>query len=133
MSKHHSMGLEDYDLHGGDSPPYSESRALAASYLPEKGSLKNLDLDAELYAAYAKARNYLAEVQMAGDIPANQIAQVFNTLSGILKEIVKLQTELYNAERVKRLEAATIAAIKTAPKEVQERFFTEFERSSSDV
>lgn len=127
MSKHHSMGLEDYDLHGGDSPPYLESRALAASYLPEKGSLKNLDLDAELYAAYAKARNYLAEVQMAGDIPANQIAQVFNTLSGILKEIVKLQTDLYSAERVKKLEAAMIEAIKVAPKESQMIFMQRYE------
>ena len=119
-----NMELEDHDLH---EPPESERRYHGSNYIPEQGSLKNLDLDAELYNAYAKAKNYLADVQSDEQVPANQVAQVFNTISAILKEIVKMQTELHNAERVKKLEAAMIQAIKLAPKKSQEAFLVQYE------
>ena len=119
-----NMELEDHDLH---EPPESERRYHGSSYIPEQGSLKNLDLDAELYNAYAKAKNYLADVQSDESIPPNQLAQLMNTISAILKEIVKMQTELHNAERVKKLEAAMIQAIKLAPLESQQAFLEEYE------
>ena len=120
-----NMELEDHDLH---EPPESERRYHGSSYIPEQGSLKSLDLDAELYNAYAKAKNYLADVQSDDQVPANQVSQVFNTISAILKEIVKMQTELHNAEKVKKLEAAMIQAIKLAPLESQQAFLEEYEK-----
>ena len=119
-----NMELEDHDLH---EPPESERRYHGSSYIPEQGSLKSLDLDAELYNAYAKAKNYLADVQSDDQVPANQVSQVFNTISAILKEIVKMQTELHNAEKVKKLEAAMIQAIKLAPLESQQAFLVQYE------
>ena len=119
-----NMELEDHDLH---EPPESERRYHGSSYIPEQGSLKSLDLDAELYNAYAKAKNYLADVQSDDQVPPNQVAQVFNTISAILKEIVKMQTELHNAEKVKKLEAAMIQAIKLAPLESQQAFLVQYE------
>ena len=119
-----NMELEDHDLH---EPPESERRYHGSSYIPEHGSLKSLDLDAELYNAYAKAKNYLADVQSDDQVPPNQVAQVFNTISAILKEIVKMQTDLYNAERVKKLEAAMIQAIKLAPEKSQKAFLEQYE------
>lgn len=119
-----NMELEDHDLH---EPPESERRYHGSNYIPEQGSLKSLDLDAELYNAYAKAKNYLADVQSDDQVPTNQVAQVFNTISAILKEIVKMQTELHNAERVKKLEAAMIQAIKLAPLESQQAFLVQYE------
>ena len=118
-----NMELEDHDLH---EPPESERRYHGSNYISEQGSLKNLDLDAELYNAYAKAKNYLADVQSDEQVPPNQLAQLMNTISAILKEIVKMQTELHNAERVKKLEAAMIQAIKLAPKKSQDAFFEEY-------
>ena len=115
-----NMELEDHDLHEPEKPEY------VADYLPERGSLKSLNLDAELYNAYANAKNYLAIVQSDDSVPPNQVAQVFNTISAILKEIVKMQTELHNAEQVKKLEAAMITAIKLAPKKSQDAFFTQY-------
>ena len=117
--------LEDLDLH---EPPEYEQRYHSSNYIPEQGSLKSLNLDAELYNAYAKAKNYLADVQSDEGIPPNQLAQLMNTISAILKEIVKMQTDLYNAERVKRLEAAMIQAIKLAPPESQQAFLEEYEK-----
>ena len=119
-----NMELEDHDLH---EPPESERRYHGSNYIPEQGSLKNLDLDAELYNAYAKAKNYLADVQSDDSIPPNQLAQLMNTISAILKEIVKMQTELHNAEKVKKLEAAMIQAIKLAPLESQQAFLDQYE------
>lgn len=113
------MGLRDV--------PEEKPQVLPPDYMVEHGSLKSLDLDGELYNAYAKAKNYLAIVQTDEDIPPNQVAQVFNTISAILKEIVKMQTDLYNAERVKKLEAAMLKAIKVAPKEAQLVFLEEYE------
>ena len=73
-------------------------------------------------------------MQSDESIPPNQVAQVFNTISAILKEIVKMQTELHNAEKVKKLEAAMIEALKnTATEEVQDAFFTELERLSVKI
>ena len=119
-----NMGLEDYDLHAAPSQPQT---VLPADYLPEYGSLKSLNLDSELYAAYARAKNYLAIVQADEEIPPNQVAQVMNTLTAILDKIVKMQTDLYNAERVKKLEAAMIQAIKLAPPESQQVFLEQYE------
>lgn len=113
------MGLRDV--------PEDKPQVLPPDYMAEHGSLKSLDLDGELYNAYAKAKNYLAIVQTDEDIPPNQVAQVFNTISAILKEIVKMQTDLYNAERVKKLEAAMLKAIKMAPKDAQLAFLEEYE------
>lgn len=117
--------LEDMGLRDIPEPPRDD--VFPASFMNEHGSLKSLDLDGELYNAYAKAKNYLAEVQMDRDVPPNQVAQVFNTISSILKEIVKMQTDLYDAERVKKLEAAMLKAIKVAPKEAQLAFLEEYE------
>lgn len=125
------MKLENLDLHGRD-PDIPKRRTkmelMPADFMPEYGTLRSLDLDAQLYMMYAKAKNYLTEVQNTDEVPPNQIAQVFNTISSILKEIVKMQTDLYSAERVKKLEAAMIQALKLAPKDVQEEFFKEYEK-----
>ena len=115
--------LEDLDLHG--TPHLPHSRHLPIS---EVGSLQNLNLDSELYESYAKAKNYLATIKDDTDnATPTQVAQVFNTINGILKEILKMQTELYSAERVKKLEYAMVSALKLAPKDVQDSFFEQYE------
>ena len=116
--------IEDMDLH---DRPRSQEPIFSARYLPETGNLKSLDLDAQLYLNYARAANYLEQIQMDEGSTPSQVAQVMNTLTAILKEIVKMQTELYNAERVKQLEAAMIEAIKLAPRESQDSFFDAYE------
>lgn len=119
------MTLEDMGLHDD----YEDVRIMPANMLPSTGSLKSLNLDSELYSTYASAKNFLADLQVGENknIPANQLAQVYNTVTSILKEITKMQTELYNAERLKKLEHAMISAIKLAPKDVQNKFFAEYE------
>ncbi len=114
--------LESLDLYPRNDPPQGPPPQ-HVPIIP----LNDLKIDDELANIYAQAKNFLAQVQYT-DAPPNQVAQVINTISTILKEISKTQTDLYNAERLKRIEAATIQAIKTAPKEAQDVFFDEYER-----
>lgn len=110
--------LEDLSLH---------SQVAIQAPRKVKGSLKSLNLDNELYESYTQAKLFLEDIRGDTSIAPNQIAQVMNTLNTILKEITKMQTDLYDAERLKKLESCMIIALKSAPVDVQERFFEEYE------
>lgn len=111
--------LDDLSLKDEYVPPSAPQSQLT--------ELKQLNLDGELLANYEAAKSYLEEIRYDSEVMPNQVAQVMNTINSILKEIVKMQTELYDAERVKKIEAAVISVMKRQPKEVQDRFFDEYE------
>lgn len=119
--------LEELSLHHKyEAPPEVPARA--------PGTLKGLNLDTELYESYQDAKDFLDGVITDDSIPPNQVAQVMNTVTAILKEIVKMQTEVHNAERVKLLEQAIIVALrKTCTEETQNVFFAEFERLTVSI
>lgn len=96
----------------------------------ERGNLRGLNLDSELYDRYTEAKDFLDLVLTDSEVSPNQVSTVMNSVNSILKEIVKMQTEVQNAEKVKKLELAMITALKLATPEVQEAFFAEFERLS---
>lgn len=85
--------------------------------------LKELNLDSELLTNYQSAKEYLEQIRYDESTQPNQVAQVMNTINAILKEIVKMQTELYDAERVKKMELALVATMKAQPVDVQRQFF----------
>lgn len=60
-------------------------------------------------------------------VPMNQQAQVQNSIVKILSDLAKLQNTLFDSEQRKRLQAATIKAIKTLPPEAQFVFFEAYE------
>jgi len=113
--------LDDLSLKDEYVPP-----AVPQSQLTE---LKQLNLDGELLANYEAAKSYLEEIRYDSEVLPNQVAQVMNTINSILKEIVKMQTELYDAEMVKKIEAAIIATMKNQPEDVQRQFFEEYEQA----
>lgn len=67
-------------------------------------TLNDLDLDKELLDQYKNAKMILEDILHAEDIAANQKAQVINTISSILQNIIKLQQDLHNVERLKLIE-----------------------------
>lgn len=115
--------LEELSLHQSELPPH---------FVPHQellgANLKDLNLDTELFNTYRDAKRFLDGVKNDDKLPPNQVAQVFNTIGAILKEITKMQTDVYNAERVKKQELAMIHALKLAPVEIQDAFFEEFQR-----
>ena len=62
-------------------------------------------------------------------VAPNQKAQVLNTAQALLAQITKSQVDLYNAERVKKLELALVATIKTLPKDAKQVYFTLYEQN----
>ena len=90
-------------------------------------SLTDLDIENEILVQLQTAK-ILQQETLVGDAPANQKAQTINSVAAILKQLVGMQTELYNAERLKEVEAALIAALQKSAPEVKDAFFERYER-----
>lgn len=115
--------LEDLSLKAPEEKVYLQATG---------GELKGLNLDGELYDRYTEAKQFLQDTMMDPEVTPNQVAQVMNSVNSILKEIVKMQTEVQSAEKVKKLELAMVTALKLTTPEVQDAFFAEFEKLSAN-
>jgi Lon protease-like protein len=94
-------------------------------------TLKDLDLEAELLAQYKRARRLLAVAEHDTEVPLSQKATALNSISTIITNITKAQTDLYNAERLKTLESTLITCLKQFP-DLREEFLTRY-REALDV
>lgn len=90
-------------------------------------TLADLNLEQELLSQYTVTKQLLAEVLDDLDTPANQKAQVVNSLLAITNQLVKMQTDLHTAERIKAMESACVKAIKTLEPQAQEEFFKRYQ------
>jgi hypothetical protein len=91
-------------------------------------SLTDIDIENEILVQLATAKQLQADTLVDSDVPANQKAQTINSVAAILRELTKMQTELYNAERIKEIEAAVVSSMGPAPKDVKDAFFERYER-----
>lgn len=89
--------------------------------------LADVNLEHELLAQYETVKRLQYEVLEDDAIPANQRAQVANTVAATLQQLVKMQTDFYNAERFKAIETLMIKALKNMPPEVAARFLQDYE------
>jgi len=87
--------------------------------------LSSLNLEEELVAQLHSAKALLVD---CGDAPANQRAQVSNTITAVLKQIVDMQIALTTTETIKRMERILLATLKKYP-DLQEPFLAEYEES----
>ena len=92
------------------------------------GSLKDIDLDSELYTQYARAKNLLALAETDDEIALNQKVQAMNSIVGILSQIVKLQADVYNAKSAAELENILISVLKKFP-ELKDSFLKEYKKA----
>lgn len=103
-----------FDTLAARPKPKSETLQLLLPVAP----LADLNLTEELYAQYVKAKQMLAD---SSSEPLNQRAQTMNSIVSILTQIAKIRTDLYDAERLKKLEAALLTTLKEFP-ELSDRF-----------
>lgn len=94
----------------------------------DKESFNNLDLLSETVRLFRQTKKLLSKVLSDTSTPANQQAQVVNTLSNLLRSLSEQQTDLFNAERLKRLENVVITLVKDLPVAQQEAFLVAYER-----
>ena len=119
------MSLEEFTLHSRRSKFEDEDRLPPLYGRARATSLSDLDLETELLNAYNDAQHIRDSV--GDDTPANQQAQVMNTITSILQKIVDMRSQLQNMEKLKKQELALIAALKEFL-EVQAKSFEHYER-----
>lgn len=103
-----------------------EKRAEIDAMLPVK-DLKDLDLSREL-VLQVQALQALQNRVLGDDAsPANQQAQVANALSSALTNLVRVQSDVFTSDRLKRIEAILIECVRELPTSVQEKFFDRYE------
>lgn len=127
-------GLRDFSLHPDpkndeidvETMELDELLALRAridAKIPGK-SLNDVNLTREALIQFQMAKVLQVEANKVDtNVPVNQRAQVQNSLASILKELSKLQKELYDSEYTKRLKMAVIKVLKELPKSAQAKFY----------
>jgi len=83
---------------------------------------RNLNLADELGIQFRSGKALLASIQDDRDVPPNQRAQVFNSVGTMLDKITKQMKGVYDAERLKRYEAAVMKTLEDCPPELKRKF-----------
>lgn len=109
-----------------------ELRADIDAALPPR-ALADLDLEEEVLLQFARTKALYDRISEDNTVPANQRAQVANSCTSILDQLIKMQARLYSAERVKSLEQVLIKVLKTLPEATQTDFFERYERALEDL
>lgn len=97
------------------------------SILPKRG-LRDINLEDELVLQLEIAQKLQKDTLSNFEIPANQMAQCVGQVAAALTAVAKLQIDIHDSERLKRIESILIECISTLPTETQEAFFSEYER-----
>jgi hypothetical protein len=93
-------------------------------------TLAELDLDHELLEQYKNAKDLLDDIKDDTSIAPNQKAQTINSISSILSNIIKTQSELHNVERLKMLENTLIETLqKPEFEKLKESFLQAYEKA----
>jgi hypothetical protein len=86
-------------------------------------AIADLNLTEELGLQYRQGKVLLSSIQNDKTTPANQKAQVFNSVGAQLGQIVKMQSDVFSMQRLKKFEIAFIKAAETLPQAAKEAFF----------
>lgn len=95
--------------------------------LPER-SLSSMNLESELIYQFDAVKELQSLVLTDDETPANQKAQVANSVVATLESLIKMQERYHTAERFKAIENLVIEYMKKLPKDVAEAFLDEYER-----
>lgn len=118
-------GFEPLDDMGLHDKPHFDKGDLRLRDVQAPRSLNDINLDQELALHYYTTVTFLENLDEEST-PANQIAQVRNTVSAILEKIAKTKIDLYNARNYQLLEQAFIECMSEAPKDIQEKVMQRF-------
>ena len=105
--------MRDIDLSGWTP---KELRELADKIYANLGLSSDIDLEAEMLNHYRRCNSAadLALTSLEDGATSAGAAAVLTAATGSLRELAKLQTDLYNAERVKILERSMTEALQLA-------------------
>jgi hypothetical protein len=107
-------------------------RAAIDEQLPNR-TLKAVNLEQELVIQLQLAQKLQKETLEDEKIPANQKAQVLNSVASALQMLGKVQIDLYDSERLKKLEQIMIQTLTQLPIPQQEAFLQAYETQIGDM
>ena len=107
-------------------------RTRIEALLPAR-SLQDMNLERELVLQVLALQAMQADVINDGDTPANQRAQVANSLSAALANLVKVQESTYSAERFKRIERLLIETLRELPEGAAAAFLDKYEKALGEL
>jgi hypothetical protein len=122
------MNHPDFPSLANLAGPSSPDR-LASTYTPLTD--RTLNLENELLAQYNTAKKLIHDAEYAEDVPLNQKAQAVNSATAVLGALIKSQSELYNLERVKKIEAVLLRTLQSFP-DMQEAFMRDYSAALED-
>lgn len=96
--------------------------------LVPEATLGTMNLESELIEQYNKTKDLMDDVLHDEGCPANQKAQVANSVVSTLAQLVKLQEDLKRQETLKVMEAVLIDVVKTFEEPEKEKFYADYER-----
>lgn len=114
-------------LFGQKAPEFEENEQKAL----ETTHLAAIEVSVELAMLYGAAKGLLDDTLCNEDTPANQKAQVLNAAASALQQIAKTRTDLFNSERIRRMEQILIRTLREFP-ELATSFLAMYERNLTD-
>lgn len=103
-------------------------RARIDARLPAR-SLMDINLERELVLQVLALQQMQSAVINDEYTPANQRAQVANSLSTALSNLVKVQNDTHTSERLKTIETVLIEVVKTLPEAQANQFLALYEQA----
>lgn len=94
-------------------------------------ALKDMNLEGELVIQYQVAKA-LQTATLSSHEEANKKAQTVNTCAAALQQLVKMQSELHNAERFKAIESRLIQSLEKVPENYLHDFFEFYENEKTN-
>lgn len=90
--------------------------------------LSDLNLEEEMLLQFHTIRNLQSEILVDQSVPANQRAQVANSVAATLNKLVEMQLAIYSSERFKAIELALIRVLSKLPEAAAKEFLDEYEK-----
>lgn len=87
--------------------------------------MSEMDLETEVVRQFMTVKALQGDT-LAGHDEANKKASVVNACAAALQTLAKMQVELHNAERFKKIENLLIRHLKALPKEVADKFLADY-------
>lgn len=126
------QGFTDRALDAYTLQELLDLRARIERRLPAR-SLKDLDLERELVLQVMALQQLQNSVIDDEDTPANQKAQTASALSAALMNLVKVQSEVRNSERMKKIEAVLIDTLNALPEDTARQFLESYRRALAEA
>lgn len=117
-----------HDLEGMEFSELMELRNEIDRHLPAT-KLSDVNLAEELVLQFQTVKHLQTDVLRVGSkVSAQQQSAVANSCATALAHLVKMQTELHTAERLKNIEQVLIQVMRDQTESVQHAFFEKYER-----